>query len=214
MRSTYSALSLVLLFTPKVAFAEAPMTTVTFDDLPPLVNLSDPIPNGYAGLTWSNMFYYDGSYPLAEGSGYDNGRVSGDHVAFNAGGGVGLISTTLFDLNSAYFSAAWNEGLNITVRGFNGGAEVHNATFVVNPDVPTFVDFSWMGLDMVSLDSFGGIPAGGLLGFGTQFAMDDLTITLVPEPSSVTRLALAALALLMLRRCRAPMPASNVGVDD
>ena len=166
-----------LLLAANAAFAG----TITFDDLN--CDGGTPIANGYAGLNWSNMYCLNGTaFP---NTGYYNGVVSGTNVAYNGFGTAASVSDGTFSLDSAYFTGAWNDGLSITVAGFNGVNQLDTTTFIVNTSGPTFETFNWSGLTEITFNSTGGIHHNGYGGAGTQFAMDNLTINSTPEPSSL-----------------------------
>lgn len=90
-----------------------------------------------------------------------------------------------FTFNSAYFTAAWNDGLTIDVTGKLGGVTEDATSFVVNTSGPTLETFNWTDIDELDFSSFGGVNHG-YTGNGTQFAMDNMTIngpvTATPEP--------------------------------
>ncbi|MCC5617149.1 PEP-CTERM sorting domain-containing protein [Nostoc sp. CHAB 5836] len=169
--------------------AVAQATVLTFDDLAPVSNF-DQIPNGYGGFNWDNFSYTNGSSPGDTGTGYGNGRVSGDYVAFNAFGDPALVSDSIFDFNSAYLTAAWNDGLSVTVEGLKSGATLYSKTVVVDTTQPTLVNFDYFGVDQLRFRSFGGVQPDYLVetgSRGTQFALDNFTFnekaTSVPEPT-------------------------------
>ena len=56
---------------------------LTFDDLQAIG--FPPVPNGYGGLGWQNFSYMDGVH-FASPSGYNNGVVSPNIVAYGWGG--------------------------------------------------------------------------------------------------------------------------------
>jgi hypothetical protein len=173
---------------------------LTFDDLTPLtpVTALGTIPDGYGGFDWDNFGYLNqtGSNP---GSGYK--AVSGDYVAFNEGGQLATVGDGLFSFDGAYFSAAWNQGLNITITGLAGDVERYSSTIVVDPTTPTWFDFSFADIDSLKFESSGGIDVveGGA---GVHFAMDNFTYTptSVPEPSTVLLLGSGLVGLVVLRR--------------
>jgi|GEM_PF-445394 len=194
------------------AVAEA--TVLTFDDLSDIPVNSSPdfvftakIPNGYGGFNWDNFYYIDGSSSIATLTGYNNGRVSGDNVSFNDFGNPAVVSGSTFDFNSAYLTAAWNNGLSVTVEGLKDGAILYSKTVVVDTTNPTLVNFDYFGVDELSFTSFGGVEPNYLIseGGGTQFALDNFTFTSVPEPTFLP--ALLAVATLsaspVLRRKQA-----------
>ncbi|WP_375512822.1 PEP-CTERM sorting domain-containing protein [uncultured Nostoc sp.] len=181
--------------------AVAQATVLTFDDIAPISYL-DQIPNGYGGFNWNNFNYVNGSSPLVTLTGDDNGRVSGDYVAFNGFGNPALVSDSVFDFNSAYLSATWNNGLSVTVEGLKSGATLYSKTVVVDTTQPTLVNFDYFGVDELKFTSFGGVEPDYLVkthGSGTQFALDNFTFnekaTSVPEPTLLPALlSIAALS--------------------
>jgi hypothetical protein len=155
---------------------------ITFDDLPS-APYGAPITNGYAGLSWSNFYVLDTA--AYQPSGYVNGVVSGTNVAYNGNGSAAAISDGAFTLNSAYFTAAWNDGLNVAVQGFLNGNLAHSLAFTVGTSGPTLVTFNWL-VDAVTFSSSGGSDNRAYGGSGTHFAMDNLRINeAVPEPSAI-----------------------------
>jgi hypothetical protein len=177
----------------------AQATVLTFDDIAPISGFAS-IPNGYGGFNWDNFDYANGSSPLVTRTGYDNGRVSGDYVAFNGFGNPAIVSDSVFDFNNAYLTAAWNDGLSVTVEGLNNGAALYSKTVVVDTTQPTLVNFDYFGVDQLRFTSFGGVEPDYLQGkgAGTQFALDNFTFnekaTSVPEPTLLP--ALLSIAIL------------------
>jgi hypothetical protein len=167
--------------------AVAQATVLTFDDIAPISNY-DQIPNGYGGFNWDNFGYYNNGRTELAGTGYEKGLVSGDYGAFNSAGNPALVSDSIFDFNSAYLTAAWNDGLSVTVEGLKSGATLYSKTVVVDTTQPTLVNFDYFGVDQLRFTSFGGVQPDYLTdGSGTQFALDNFTFnekaTSVPEPT-------------------------------
>ncbi|MEH2117904.1 PEP-CTERM sorting domain-containing protein [Nostoc sp.] len=167
--------------------AVAQATILTFDDIPLIFyRYSEPIPNGYGGFNWNNFFRISDTYSL---TGYNNGRVSGDYVSYNGFGLPALVSDSIFDFNSAYLTAAFYDGLSVTVEGLKSGATLYSKTVVVNTTQPTLVNFDYFGVDELRFTSFGGVEPDYLIntGGGTNFALDNFTFnekaTSVPEPT-------------------------------
>ena len=77
--------------------------------------------NGYGGLNWSNFYGINSSsYPA---SGYANGTVSPNFVVLNwYANPASISSSTDFKLASGYLTGAWNDGLSVTVKGYNNSA--------------------------------------------------------------------------------------------
>jgi len=200
----YLTVTLAALACPSLISAQ----TITFDDLNPSTlpgatyPFEAPIPNGYAGLQWNNFWVLDVPLNLQAdpgATGYKNGLVSGNNIALNAGGNPALISAGAFNLNSAYLTAAWNNGLQVEVQGFVDGTLTYDNTYTVNTTAPSSINFNYLDVDEVNFISSGGTSAG-YSGRGTQFAMDNLTISTVPEPASLTFGGLGGLASLLAFR--------------
>jgi hypothetical protein len=163
----------------------AAQTTITFDDLNPSPS-GTLIANGYSGFDWIN-FYAINPSTFGATNGYTNGLVSSPNVAFNGGGiAANLSSTSPFTFNSAYFNAAWNNGLSITVTGFLSGVQEDTLTFIVNSTGPSTLEtFNWSNINELTFVSTGGTNAG-FNGSGTQFVLDNLEfnqqVSPTPEP--------------------------------
>jgi PEP-CTERM motif-containing protein len=177
-------------------------TIITFDDLPGSFG-GTPIPTVYQGLSWSNFDVLNAFLQVSDSgtNGYIYGMVSPSNVALNAGGGPAEIDAlgTNFDFLSTYLTGAWNSNLNIEVQGFRGGSMLYDTTVVANATSPTLFTFDYTGIDRLYFNSFGGEPAFG----GTarsQFAMDNMTVEFVPEPSTFLLAALGGVSLVALLR--------------
>ncbi len=172
----------------------AQAAVITFDDLTCSTD-GTPIPNGYAGLNWSNFCCTDGVNVVAGNSGYNAGRVSGSNVAYNgfetpaeftimAPGGA------KFNLNSVYLTAAWNDDLVVTMTAYRDGTALPVVTHTLSATAPTLVTLNLSQIDRVHFSSAGGTPHPDYPGFGTHFVMDSLDISFVsPAPTGVTAAA-------------------------
>ena len=179
---------------------------LTFDDLPGASN-SGPffyVPGGYGGLQWSNFIPLDGTHDVA--SGYQNGVVSPNNVIFSGFNTVGSFGNAAgFDLNSAYLTAAWNDGMQVEVRGYIGNTLAYDKTYSVNATGPELINFNYEGITSVYFVTSGGVNHGFVDGGnGTQLVIDNLSITIVPEPASFKLLVcgLAILGFLFLKRAQ------------
>src|SRR6185503_19405186 len=108
--------SIAVLCTLTTGFAFAAL--ITFDDLPAAELGGSVVPNGYRELNWANMYYLNASNNNLGPSGYMFARVSFPHVAFMGDDSICksvLVSGPVFDFNSAWLTAAWNNGLNVRV---------------------------------------------------------------------------------------------------
>jgi hypothetical protein len=127
--------------------------------------------------------------------------VSSPNVAFNAYGnsdgtttGSIYVLDSVFDIDSGYFTAAWNDGLQITALGFRGGTLTYSNTYTLSTTSPTLINFNYDGIDSVHFISFGGTPHDYGGGGGTQAVFDNLEVT-VPEPATITMLLFGTVLL-------------------
>lgn len=196
LRSTALAAALAL------SAASARAQTFTFEGLGDGVD----VPSGYAGLTWSNFTIMDPASFFTP-SGFQNGVVSPANTAYNPfGDPASFGSATPFALQSAYFTAVWNDGLTLRVVGSLAGATVFSQSHVLSTTGPLFIDFGGVSVDAVLLEPSGGTPAGYAVD-GTLFSMDDLTIVAaatVPEPGTIALVltGLAGVGAVSARRRR------------
>ncbi|MER3494674.1 MAG: PEP-CTERM sorting domain-containing protein [Mastigocladus sp. ERB_26_2] len=185
---------------------QAQAVTITFDDLSGYQN---PVANGYAGLNWEN-FYYLNTTSFTP-SGYVNGTVSRENVAYNGFEKPVAISTVddIFDFNSTYLTAAWNDSLTVLVEGFIGGKsgqKKYSQTVILNTQSPTLFTFDFQGIDYLKFISSGGNNAG-YNGKGTHFVMDNFTFNKktkpVPEPiTTFGSLAAGGMGLALHRKSK------------
>lgn len=159
------------------------------------------VPNNYAGLKWFNFLYLNTvcNSSVYGPNGYTTGTISGPRVAFNGFGTSATITGPAFNLNSAYLTAAFNDGLQVKVQGFTGGTLTCDHTYVVNSTAPSLVTFDYVGVDMVTFISSGGVAHGYPNGGGTSFVMDNLTISAVPEPSAYALVGFGFIGLMLFR---------------
>lgn len=194
----------VVFFTLACAIA-APATVLNFDtDTTGYSGSIDWIVPGYGGFTWTNFGLIDGD-DVHVNSGYFNGTVSGEYVAFNSFGtpaGMSVANPNLFDFNGAYITAAWNTGLTVQVDGYLNSVLVGTQTIIVDTTGPTWWNVGLNGIDELIFSSYGGTNAG-LGNPGEQFAMDNFTYDFhqpIPEPASLTLLGLGLAGLVARTR--------------
>ena len=179
-------------------------TVLTFDDITedPVEVL--PIPDGYGGFNWYGYHVMDAINYYIQPSGYLNGLVSGNYVAWSDGqiGDYPEVSQTIardedFDFIGVYLTAAWLDGLNIAVEGYRDDALVYSQIVVVGPSSATWFDFNFMDIDCLRFTSSGGTTVPDIPGTGHHIVMDDFTFT--PEPGTILLLGLGG-ALLRKRK--------------
>jgi hypothetical protein len=166
-------LSILLLNVPSV-LAE----TVDFDDLDPYWSDGNPVPAGYAGLMWVNFnSMYVPSYH-GSSTGYVAGMASENFVVYNYLAGIAEFSASEpFTFVGAYLTAAWLDGLEITVDGYVGLQLVYTSTVKVSPTVRQYFTFDYKGVTGVTFTPSGGTLATQSSGDGPFFVLDNLEIT-------------------------------------
>jgi hypothetical protein len=206
MKPRLSVLKFALVLLTFFLTSRCSATIITFDDLS--VPVSAPLlTNRYQGLIWSNVAVdnaiLDGT---ANGlSGYYYGMITPSNVALNAHGNPAEIDAagTNFNFFTAYLTGAWESNLNVEVQGFRGGILLYDQTVVAAATNPTLFAFDYLNIDRLHFASFGGQYAG-FGSDGAEFAMDNLTVEFVPEPSSFLLTSIGALTLwAFLKRKRA-----------
>jgi IPTL-CTERM motif len=186
---------LVLMASASVSVAK----TITFEAL--VCGGGLLIRNGYEGLNWTNFYCIDATTSGVNPSGYPNGRVSGNNVAFNGSGNPATFAFTApvggrFRLVSMNLTGAWNNNLQVRIQTFRGGVPVTDTTSTVQTTGPTLVVVNANDIDSVTMTGSGGGNAG-FGGNGTHFVMDDLVIADAEYPvTSVPTLSDWALLLL------------------
>lgn len=193
-----------LLLSARVIFAQGVVVTFTFDEVYlPFLGGSIMPPSSY-DFHWNN-FYVANFGDDFRASGYRAGVVSGKNIMF--ADTTGQVSRTgSFDLNSAYVTAAWFNGLQVRVEGYGGGVLLYDNTYTVNASGPTLINFGYVGVDTVTWTAFGGtdIPLS-YIGYGHQFAIDDMVVT-VPEPGVLPLGVMGVLGLFLLQSRRGAKP--------
>jgi hypothetical protein len=148
--------------------------TISFDDL----SARTFVQNGYGGLQWNNFNVVNG-YEYPGIGGYWYGMISASNTAVNAYANPAQLSSTLpFDLESAYLTAAWVEGLQVKVQGFIGSSLKYDNTYILSQNSPSLLHFDYLGVSEVRFMSLNG-------GANGHFAVDNLIVT-VPEPCATS----------------------------
>jgi hypothetical protein len=164
------------------------------------------VTNGYGGLNWSgfdavNAYLFNNKY---SNTGVRNGMVSSSNVVCNAFGGLATISSAGdFTVSNVDLSSCWLTGMSIGIKGYNGASLIDSTTIVVNTTAPTLLNLDWQNISSMTFTAFGGSNAG--LGSTMEtFVMDNLSVSVVPEPSAflLVSVGLVALGSGLRRRSR------------
>jgi hypothetical protein len=149
---------------------------ITFDNLPNSTG-GVGVPSGYGGLEWDNFYCVNGLTNEYNPSGYKAGVVSKNNDVFNGYGESAeiYVDQGLFILNSACLTAAWNDNLQVQIRGYLRGRQVYNRTFTLSATKPTTIRLG-MVADDVEFSSFGGTPHSAYGDGGEHFVMDNLNV--------------------------------------
>lgn len=164
------------------------------------------IQNGYAGFNWNNFYTLNGAWGASQYSspGYMNGTTSGNCIAFNGFGAPSTVSSlTPFSFNGGWFTAAFTNGLSLSITAFNGATQLFQSFLTLDTQTPQQLAVLWDNVDRVEFASGTGTP-------GSQFVFDDFRFnnapipSVVPEPASLVLLGsgLLGLAAVQYRRRR------------
>ena len=162
--------------------------TVDFDDLDPDWSDGYLVPEGYAGLRWVNFTsMYVPAYH-GDSIGYVTGMASEGFVVYNFLGGTAEFSSfEPFTFVGAYLTAAWLDGLEITVDGYVNSQLVYSSTVRVSPTVRQYFIFDYKGVTRVTFTPSGGTLAAQSPADRPFFVLDNLEITGdSPEGSPIT----------------------------
>lgn len=153
---------------------------ITFDDRGSSIQAL----GAYQGFNWNNISTVAPKKVGLQNTGYGRGMVSAKNVAFNdygdVTGSVSLASGT-FTFQSAYFTAAWIQGLKLTIVGLNDGVQKYSKTLTLTDKSPQLFAANWGGIDQLTFTTY----IDDCTDRGRQFVMDNFTfISGVPEPDT------------------------------
>ncbi|MBC7987944.1 MAG: hypothetical protein H7X93_14925 [Sphingomonadaceae bacterium] len=156
-------------------------TIVDFEDLG-LQFLSEP--DIYRGMDWSDFAV--NSLVFSPGGGFTPGTTSGENSAFNYyARDTEITDATNFNFRSAQLTGGWNNGLQVTISGYDDGVLEYSVTVTVNADAPTFFTFDFLDIDRLTFHSEGGVRADpDSAGQGTHFVIDDMAFDVAPAAIS------------------------------
>jgi hypothetical protein len=146
------------------------------------------IPDGYGGLNWDGEFNAISS--SHSGGVFSHGIVSESYVAACGSAVEGIVShpTLTFDFESVYMTGGWY-GLDVVTEGYLGGTLMHTKTNTIVTSGPIKFDFNWTGIDTLVF-----APSNGA-GANRDILLDDLSIQIVPEPTTVLLMVFGGLVM-------------------
>lgn len=160
-------------------FAQNPDAQVlSFEDISHSGGYADLI-DTYAGFTFTNfgVLEYD-EYRVEKASGYQ--PYDGDNLLYNAFGNAAAIERDEdFDLESICLSAAWSDGLYLTVEAYNDDEFIGKQVLSLAYGESQYYELDDVFFDQVDYVRFaaeGGVDIPTDTGTGTQFGMDQMTI--------------------------------------
>jgi hypothetical protein len=154
--------------------------SITFDDLG-VTNA--PVPNGYAGLQWSNFYHLDSAISAPNPSGYIAGTISSPSIAFNQYGTAAAVTNGLpFDFLSARFTAAWDDNLRLEAKGYTSNGLAYDQAYFLSSTMPQLVQFNYVGVTNVQFITSGGTPNPIYGGSGFEFVMDNASVVVNTPP--------------------------------
>jgi len=186
---------------------------ITFDDFT-INGPEDNAPWSGYGFNW----YNGGVATATQPSGYMNAAISGPnyfHSRWNPQTNF-LVTITRsdmgnFDFNSAYFTAAWYNGLGLEMIGYRDGSEVRRSFAMLDTNVSQLLTVDFMDIDVLTLNTFGDNASPAffpVVGTRHNFAMDNFSFSAengdvppsVPEPSTIAFMSIGLLGMFAWRR--------------
>lgn len=146
-------MSTIVLGDPIVKETKPTIHTVDFEDIT-LSNIQK-IPNGVAGLNWTNLIVTHNQF--YKGEGYTNGTTSGEYVGYNTSGHpVTIELEDGFDFYGGYFSVAWlnsAEGETLEVNAWRGSELIAEEEYSLSAIGPFWFDANYHNITKLVLST-------------------------------------------------------------
>ena len=158
-------------------------STIIFDDLPDPTNGTKWIPNHYRGLRWTNISCMNQSYAVAKfpRSEYATAFISGSssYIAFfNEEASITVENPNeTFTISSVSACAAWNDDLQLTIKGYQNSREMNRHTATLLFGKLQFILLRWNNIDKITFKPSGGTAHSGSGGnAGPHVVLTQITI--------------------------------------
>jgi hypothetical protein len=146
--------------------------TITFDDIPDISPTGNAIPSSYTCFNWINGWYINATTNTTVNTGYQTVLTSGQYVALNRNATTLTMSlgNRSLDIISFWASAAYTNGLQISIDGSRNNTLIYTTTVTVHTNIHSLIQLNWTTIEIITLAS---LPPYGL---DYQFTMDNLVV--------------------------------------
>lgn len=153
---------------------------IRFDRIDLQGSFTGSIPNGYAGLLWTNVGVSDTTFDRYDGSGFENGVTSGKQVAYTSDRTIASFAApehASFTLESMNLSAAWDTTLKVRIEALNNGELQYAQTIKLTDAYSQHVEFGFQNIDEVRFVPLRGVDDPDLEGEGNIIVFDDVVVS-------------------------------------
>lgn len=123
-------------------------------------------------------------------SGYDTVLTSGDYVAFAQGAGGSIFSIASFTYNGAWYAAAWDDPLEVTLTGLLDSVEKYSETISLSWRTKQWITSDFVGIDELRISSDGNQVTWDVWTYNEETQNNP-----IPEPATVALLGIGLVGL-------------------